>query len=262
TSVIDTTPYDRLPQLTLDGKLPFEPGGAQFTYGTEFVSFQRSLRSGQFINEDGIGQDWYDNFVSGLDRAEGERVHLEPGVSLPLNWAWGFVKPSVKYAYTRYDLDLDGKGRGDLTAANRNFDDAPDRGVPTLSVDSGLYFDRSTSWFGKPMNQTFEPRAYYLYVPEEDQTDIPVFDTGESTFSYASLWRDNRFSGRDRIGDANQLSLGFTSRWIEANGFERQRLSLGQTFYFRDREVQMPGVNYRTRDDATADVSPYALEHL
>src|SRR5690606_9788542 len=109
------------------------------------------------------------------------------------------------------------------------FDDSPDRAVPIVSLDSGLYFDRDTSWFGNAMRQTFEPRAYYLYVPNEDQTDIPVFDTGESSFSYASLWRDNRFSGKDRIGDANQLSLGFTSRWIEANGFERQRLSLGQT---------------------------------
>jgi LPS-assembly protein len=177
---------------------------------------------------------------------------------LPLNWAWGYIKPSVKYAYTRYDLDLDSKGRGQVA----NFDDAPDRGVPILSVDSGLYFDRSTSWFGKPMNQTFEPRAYYLYVPEEDQTDIPVFDTGESSFNYAALWRDNRFSGKDRIGDANQLSLGFTSRWIEPNGFERQRFSLGQTFYFKDREVQMPGIKFRERAEAQSSVSPYALEYM
>src|SRR5690606_15558558 len=110
----------------------------------------------------------------------GERAHLEPGVSLPLEWSWGFIKPSVKYAYTQYDLDLDSVGRGQLT----NFDDAPNRGVPILSLDSGLYFDRDTSWFGNAMRQTLEPRAFYLYVPEEDQTDIPVFDSGESTFSY------------------------------------------------------------------------------
>jgi LPS-assembly protein len=258
TSVIDTTPYDRIPQLTIDGVLPYQPAGAQFSYGGEFVSFQRSLRSGNFIDEDGVAQPWYDNFVSGLNRAEGERLHLQPGVSLPLEWSWGFVTPSVKYAYTQYDLDLDSLGRSQVA----RFDRSPSRNVPILSVDTGLYFDRETNWFSKPMRQTFEPRAYYLYVPNKDQSDIPVFDTSESAFSYASLWRDNRFTGKDRIGDAHQLSLGFTSRWIEASGFERQRLSLGQIFYFRDREVQMPGVNYRTRDDATADVSPYALEHL
>ncbi len=262
TSVVDTTPYERLPQLTLDGKLPFQPGGLNFAYKTEFVSFQRDLRSGNFINEDGAPTPWYDNYVSGLNRAEGERIHLEPGVSLPLDWSWGFVKPSIKYAYTQYDLDLDGKGLRDLNRQNMQFEDSPDRGVPILSVDSGLYFDRDTQWFGKDYRQTLEPRLFYLYVPEEDQTDIPIFDTSETSFSYSSLWRENRFSGNDRIGDANQLSLGVTNRWIEPSGFERQRLSIGQAFYFADREVQMPGIDYRTRKTEQSSVSPYALEYM
>lgn len=262
TSVVDTTPYERLPQLTLDGKLPFQPGGLNFAYKTEFVSFQRDLRSGNFFNEDGAPTPWYDNYVSGLNRAEGERIHLEPGVSLPLDWSWGFVKPSIKYAYTQYDLDLDGKGLRDLNRQNMQFEDSPDRGVPILSVDSGLYFDRDTQWFGKDYRQTLEPRLFYLYVPEEDQEDIPVFDTSETSFSYSSLWRENRFSGNDRIGDANQLSLGVTNRWIEPNGFERQRLSIGQAFYFADRKVQMPGIDYRTRETEQSSVSPYALEYM
>ena len=257
TSVVDTTPYERLPQLTLNGALPFQPGGLRFTYGTEFVSFQRDLRSGNFINEDGTPQPWYDNNVRGLNRAEGERVHLEPGVSLPLNWSWGFLKPSVKYAYTQYDLDLDSTGQGQLAG---QFEDSPDRSVPIFSVDSGLYFDRDTQWLGNDYRQTLEPRMFYLYVPEEDQDDIPIFDTGEPGFSYSSLWRENRFSGKDRIGDANQVSFGVTSRWIEQNGFERQRFSIGQIYYFRDREVQLP--NMQDRDDAKSDVSPYALEYV
>jgi hypothetical protein len=41
------------------------------------------------------------------------------------------------------------------------------------------------NWFGKNYRQTLEPRLYYLYVPEKDQSDIPMFDTGETTFNYA-----------------------------------------------------------------------------
>jgi LPS-assembly protein len=44
------------------------------------------------------------------------------------------------------------------------------------------------------------------------------------------------------VGDENKLSLGLTSRWIEENGFERQRISVGQAYYFKDRKVQMPGI--------------------
>ena len=273
-TVADITPYERLPQLTLDGRLPFQPGGLNFTYNTEFVSFQRSLRDGNFINEDGNPEQWYDDRLRGLTRAEGERIHLEPGVSLPLNWSWGFIKPQVKYLHTQYQVNLDGLGRSQIAGATNALNDpnrqwfgvdyerSPSRGVGLFSVDSGLYFDRDTQLFGKDFRQTLEPRAFYLYVPEEDQTDIPIFDTGEPTFSYASLWRENRFSGKDRIGDENKLSLGLTSRWFEPNGFERQRVSIGQAFYFEDRKVQLAGIDYRARAESTADVSPYALEYL
>ena len=134
--------------------------------------------------------------------------------------------------------------------------------MPIYSLDSGLYFDRNANWFGQSFRQTLEPRAYYLYVPTREQDDIPVFDTSETPFSFSSLWRDNRFSGKDRIGDANQLSLGVTNRWIEPNGFERQRFGIGQAYYFRDREVQLPGIDYRDSAAAQASESPYALEYL
>ena len=262
-TITDITPYNRLPQLTLDGVLPFQPAGVNFSYGTEYVRFDRSLRKGNFVNEDGVTeQPWYDENIFGLARANGERIHLEPAVSLPLNWSWGFIKPQVKFLQTNYDLSLDSKGKQNLASSNQSFEDTPDRGLGMFSLDSGLYFDRNSQWFGKSYRQTLEPRLFYLYVPEEDQTDIPIFDSGESTFDYSSLWRENRFSGRDRIGDENKLSLGVTNRWIEPNGFERQRFSIGQAFYFEDRQVQLPGIDYRTRQDSQASVSPYALEYL
>ncbi|TBU76382.1 LPS-assembly protein LptD [Phytopseudomonas daroniae] len=269
-TITDLTPYNRLPQITLDGKLPFQPGGLNFTYGTELVRFDRDLRSGNFINEDGVSEGlWYDARLRGLARANGTRMHVEPAVSLPLDWSWGFFKPQVKYMQTNYDLDLDQQGKNTLFA-EQQYSSSQNRGVGLFSVDSGLYFDRDTTLFGREARQTLEPRLFYLYVPEEDQTDIPIFDTGESAFSYASLWRENRFSGKDRIGDENKLSLGVTSRWIEANGFERQRFSIGQAFYFEDRKVTMPDSyrglpntqRLRDRSDYTSSVSPYALEYM
>ncbi|MFS9669664.1 LPS assembly protein LptD, partial [Klebsiella pneumoniae] len=43
------------------------------------------------------------------------------------------------------------------------FKSSQDRAVPVASIDSGLYFDRDTNWFGKDYRQTLEPRAFYLY---------------------------------------------------------------------------------------------------
>ncbi|TWC33189.1 LPS-assembly protein [Pseudomonas sp. SJZ079] len=260
-NITDITPYNRLPQITLDGALPFHPGGLDFSYGSELVRFDRDLRSGLFSDENGITTPWYDTNLQGLARANGNRLHLEPAASLPLDWSWGFVKPQVKFLQTNYDLSLDQQGKNTLLA-EQEFSSSQSRSLAMYSVDSGLYFDRNTQWFGKDFRQTLEPRLFYLYVPEEDQTDIPVFDSGEYTFNYASLFRENRFSGKDRIGDENKLSLGVTNRWIESNGFERQRFSIGQAFYFKDRKVQLPGIEASTRVDAQSSVSPYALEYL
>ena len=178
--------------------------------------------------------------------------------------SYGYITPKLKYAYTHYDLDLDSQGQAQAIAQSANpaygsYNSTLNRDIPIASVDSGLYFDRNTSLFGTNYRQTLEPRMYYLYVPYKDQKDIPLFDTGETLFSYDSLFRDNRFSGTDRIGDENKLSLGVTTRWIEDNGFERQNFSIGQAYYFKDRKVQLPGINYRDRTDSQSDVSPYAL---
>ncbi len=248
-TVTDVTPYNRLPQLTLVGQLPFQPGGLNFTYATEYVDFQRNLDEYVFNNVLSP-----DALLTGLTRADGQRLHLEPGVSLPLDWSWGYVKPTVKYLYTDYSLDLDQRGKATLAAGQR-FKSNQDRGIPLFSLDSGLYFDRDTTLFGNALRQTLEPRLYYLNVAYRDQSDIPIFDTGESTFSYNSLWRENRFSGKDRIGDENRLSMGVTSRFVEPNGFERARVGIGQAYHFEDRRVQLPGIDEKEE----SSVSPLAM---
>ncbi|PAA10008.1 LPS-assembly protein LptD [Pseudomonas fragi] len=258
-TVTQITPYDMLPQLTLNGMLPTHPGGLNFAYNTELVRFDRDLKTGDFTNEDNTSSPRLDTYVKGLARANGTRLNLAPAMSLPMTTSYGFVTPTLKYMYTQYDLDLDSEGKNTLLAGE-NYKSSQNRSVPIASIDSGLYFDRNTNWFGTNYRQTLEPRAFYLYVPERNQQDIPVFDTSESTFSYSSLWRDNRFTGSDRVGDENKLSLGLTSRLIEDNGFERQRISVGQAYYFKDRKVQLPGID-ANRKDATSSVSPYALEY-
>jgi LPS-assembly protein len=267
-TVADITPYNRLPQITFNGALPYHPGGLNFSYETEAVRFDRNLETGNFVDQNGLATPQLDTNVTGLARANGDRLNLAPAISLPLNWTYGFIKPTLKYVYTQYDLSLDNQGKDELVSTanltsptRETFNSSQERAVPIFSVDSGLYFDRNTEWFGKNYRQTLEPRLFYLYVPDKDQNDIPIFDSGESTFNYASLFRDNRFVGSDRIGDENKLSLGITNRWIEDNGFERQRFSIGQAMYFADRKVQLPGIDYQTRADATSSVSPYALEY-
>jgi len=106
-----------------------------------------------------------------------------------------------------------------------------------LFIDSGLFFDKNSHFFTTPYTQTLEPRLFYLFTPNHNQDDIPLFDTDNYEFYTDQLFRTNRFNGLDRIGDANQMSLALTSRLYDAQGIERFNTTVGQIFYFTDRDV-------------------------
>jgi LPS-assembly protein len=119
-------------------------------------------------------------------------------------------------------------------------DDTPSLARATFSLDSGLYFDRNTRWGSRGFTQTLEPRLFYLYVPNKNQNSLPNFDTSEPDLSFDNLFRENRFVGGDRIGDAKQATFALTTRLLDDEGVERFRASVGQIYYFDDRKVNIP----------------------
>jgi len=190
------------------------------------------------------------HFDSESVRVTGERLYMEAGLTMPNRWTYGFLTPTVKYRSVSYELD-------DFPLIE---DDSPDAGSMMTSLDSGLIFERQTSLMGSSVTQTLEPRAYYLYSQYEEQSGQPDFDSAELTFSYDQLFRDTRFSGHDRIDDANQLSLGVTSRFMDnATGNETLRASIGQIFYFRDREVRLNKIDPDLTESASAIAAELAL---
>ncbi len=107
--------------------------------------------------------------------------------------------------------------------------------IPTLSFDTGLIFDRSVRIFGEDYIQTLEPRLYYVYTPYRNQDFAPMFDTAEADFGLAEIFTPNTFVGNDRIADANRLTAGLTTRFINpATGDERARFVIAQQYYFQE----------------------------
>ncbi len=173
----------------------------------------------------------YSNFDTDLNRVTGERIYAEAGLEYPMQWSQGFLTPGLKYRALDYKLE-----RGALPLD----DERPSVGSALASLDGGLFFERTTQLGDIGLLQTLEPRLFYLYSEYEDQSDQPDFDSAELTFSYAQLFRETRFSGRDRLDDANQISLGITTRFIdESGGHEYLSASIGQIFYFEDRRVRL-----------------------
>ncbi len=220
----DEEPYERVPQLLVQ---------TSFLEPSRRLNPQLRSEAVRFRRDEGV---------------TGERYDIRPSVSFPLRAPAGFLIPKATLNYTAYDL-TDNESTQDKT---------PDRLIPSFSADSGLFFERELQLSSRSFLQTLEPRAYYLYVTRKNQSDLPVFDTGEFTFSFAQLFRENRFTGTDRIGDTNQLTLALTSRLINlGDGSEPLRASIGQIFYFRNRRVTLPDQSPRTNNssDIVAELS-------
>ena len=217
-------PYSRLPQLLAKFDSPITQQGLSLGLTSEYVYFDHD------------------------DKERGHRLDIHPYLTLPMEREWGFLTPKLSGRYTAYQLDQRATG----------LPDDPDRLLGSFSLDGGLFFERYADWFGNDTLQTLEPRLFYLYTPYKDQSDLPVFDSADTTFSFNSLFRANRFSGSDRVGDANQLTTALSSRILDSRtNRELLSASLGQIFYFADREVQLEGSSTTTESSSpiVAEVS-------
>lgn len=164
------------------------------------------------------------------DKVEGERINILPSVSYPMRATWGYLLPKLSFQYSRYS-------QTDVLSGE---DSSVTRDLPIFSVDSKLYFDRAFENDGQSYTHSLQPRLFYTYIPYRDQTDINVFDSGELDLNFNQLWRENRFSGVDRVGDTNHISLAVSNSLINNNSGEQLLdFAIGRKFYLDDRRVQL-----------------------
>jgi LPS-assembly protein len=200
-------PYSEIPRLYASGNWQVSGLPLEYGFDSEAVAFQRNI---------GI---------------EGFRLNVAPQASLHLGAPGYFLTPALALQGTQYRL------RNTPSGIEKN----PTRVLPIASLDGGLFFERASGKRGQ-RRITLEPRLMYLYVPYRNQNDLPVFDTTEPDLNWVELFRTNRYVGIDRVSDANQMSLGITSRLFGSdNGTRYLSATLGQTFHFDAPRVTLPG---------------------
>ena len=266
-------PFQKLPQITLNLDHSFEDWPVDVAMDSEYINFYRdeyriapivdpisgrvidaqydsdkdllidrnsvlavNATTGQVIDRN-TGQVIAAN--SGLstssitDRVSGHRIRVKPSIAAPIKTAGTFITPKFSLDHTSYFLDDRIPGKPETIH----------RTLPIFSVDGGLIFERDFNFSNANFTHTLEPRLFYLYIPNKNQDDIPIFDSSIYDFSSSSLFRENSFSGGDRIQDANQLTVAMTSQLIDSDtGEQRLKFTVGQIFYFKDREVTVTGV--------------------
>ena len=209
-----TPPYARLPQINFGTSKADIGGLVDGVLPGEFVRFSHPTL------------------------VDGVRLSLNPTLAAPILAPGYFVTPKIGLRYADYNLTQVAPGQPTKQSV----------AIPWMSLDGGMIFDRSANWFGQSVTQTFEPRLFYVYAPYRNQDNIPLFDTGIPGFTSAQIFTENRFSGGDRFGDANQVTVAATSRLLTSNGQEMLRGTLGQIYYFSNERVGLtPSTTLRTR---------------
>lgn len=219
-----TTAYDRLPYFSLEANKPSFGGLLEFGLNTSWGNFVHHAIQ----------------LPTALDTKflpDGNRFVINPHISMPLENQYGFIKPKIGFHYTHYNMS--GPTQGHESRGENH-----DRALPIFSVDSGTTFERPMQMSGIKFTQTLEPRLFYAYVPYRNQDHLPLFDSARNDFNFAQILQENRFSGSDRINDANRVTAAITTRFVEQEtGIERLRLAVGQVFNFSDPRVNFTGIN-------------------
>lgn len=189
------------------------------------------------------------------------RVHIEPGLTVPVGTTWGTWTTEARLLGTYYQQELDGV---DTSFIDNNHDGTNDnpyygleknvsRVIPEFRSHAGIVLERDTVVFDN-YTQTLEPQVQYLYVPKQNQSNIAKYDTTLLQTDYYGLFRSRKYSGVDEIAAANQFSYGASTRFFDDGFKERLNISFGQIIYLDVTE------RIDSQSDSPSNYSAWAVE--
>ncbi|MDV6327543.1 LPS assembly protein LptD [Idiomarina sp. Sol25] len=200
------SPYRTLPQLSID-------------YNTgDFTGFSASLYNEltYFQNQDQA-------------REYATRAHIEPSIQYRFEKPAFDTEAELSYLYTRYWQE----------SPDSDITEEVSRTLPRVRVRARLHLERAIELDDSQYRQTLSPQIQYLYVPYENQQNIGIYDTSLLQDDYHGLFRSRRFSGLDRIAEANQITYGLSSSLFTQNEREVLRASIGQIYNINDSRTQL-----------------------
>ena len=173
-------------------------------------------------------------------KESGLRTHGDLGISSELNIDYPKITPKASVAITNYSLK---------NSPNIN------RTVFGSGLDIDFTFNNPSNMFGYEANHRITPLISYNYRAKKVQGNIPIFDTEDKytdIISFADLTSGERYSGLDRIANANDITLSLESsyRALDSLGGDKDLLNMriAQSFYTDDEVVSATSnSNYETR---------------
>jgi len=175
-----------------------------------------------------------------ISKESGVRTHVDLGISKTLDIKYPAITPKLSAAITNYSLK-----------------NSPN--INRTILGSGLDVDFSVSsernLFGVQAIHTISPIISYNYRAKKVQGNIPIFDSTDKyddIITFADLTSGERYTGLDRITNANDITISFLSSHRNINALEEDKdlldLRVAQSFYTDDEVVSdTVNTNYETR---------------
>jgi LPS-assembly protein len=228
-------PYDRSPEFTIRRVNAGLPGGFDVLLEADHTHFTHVMTD-QISNA-------YGPTNAPVTQPNGHRSYVLGQVSRPWQAPGWFVVPKLQFNARHYTFDsplVTGEQSATVT-------------VPTASLDSGLILERDTTIFGRRFLQTLEPRAFFVYTPFRQQSQLPNYESALADFNFATVYTENEFSGWDRISDSKALTVGASTRLLDPEtGAEAAKFGIAQRLRFSDERVTLfptdPPVSERASD--------------
>ncbi|MCL1067156.1 LPS assembly protein LptD [Shewanella olleyana] len=209
----DEVPYQVMPQLNFNYQTNNFWEGLDFKFNSELTNFQHKEN----------------------EYSTATRLHMEPSITLPIQGPAGSLTSEVKLLQTQYwQNNID---------ESSELEDSVNRTIPQVRLHGQVNFERQTHLFDADFKQTLEPQFQYLYVGYEDQDNIGIYDSAQLQEDYFGLFRDRRYSGLDRVADANQMTLGVTTRLFDDANIEKFKFSIGQIIFFENSKINFTDEN-------------------
>jgi LPS-assembly protein len=173
-------------------------------------------------------------------KESGTRTHGNIGVSRELNIQYPKVTPRASVTITNYSLKN-----------NPNIN----RTVFGSGLDIDFTNIKNSTLFGYIVTHQISPIISYNYRAKKVQGNIPLFDSTDKyddIISFADLTSGERYTGLDRITNANDITLSLESTYRKIDALEDDKdllsMKIAQTYYADDEVVSdSVNTNYETR---------------
>jgi LPS-assembly protein len=173
-------------------------------------------------------------------KESGTRTHSNIQIFRPLNINYPAITPSVSASITNYSLK---------NSPNIN------RTILGSGLDVDFTYSKKSSLFGNQVINEVRPIISYNYRAKKVQGNIPIFDSTDKyddIISFADLTSGERYTGLDRITNANDITVSLQSNYRDINAEEEDpnllSLKIAQSFYTDDEVVSdSANKNYEIR---------------